>query len=230
MPWQFYILGNFPLEAKWEYYHNWLHIATELDGQTGGYLYYLEAIRINYSEIIYLPLIYLGYKLFSSKWKDKNLIVLALWIFIPIIFFSFAKTKMQGYILFISPALFILTAKFFFDLKSELIPSFQNKYLIFTSKVLLIAIIILPIRYCFERTKFGFTEQKSTDYEYSYKNISNKFIDKCVVLNVSNPIEFMFYNNCIAYSVDKISEKEVEQIRSRGYTILHYNPSLGTVE
>ena len=32
------------------------------------------------------------------------------------IFFSFAKTKMQGYILFTSPALFLMTSEFWFML------------------------------------------------------------------------------------------------------------------
>jgi 4-amino-4-deoxy-L-arabinose transferase-like glycosyltransferase len=229
LPWQLYILHNFPIEAKWEYYHNWLHVSTELDGQSGGFLYYLDKIRINYSEIIYIPLSYFIYTLHKQRYKDYKLISLAIWVLIPILFFSLVKTKMQGYILFISPALFIITAKFFFELMDELIPRFKNKILILSSRLVLVAIIVLPIRYCFERTGFGFKKADASDYDFAYKTVG-MLPAKSVVINVKNPIEFMFYNNCTAYSNTQLSAGELNKIFTKGYKLFRYDPSTKKAE
>lgn len=221
-PWQLYILYSFPLEARWEYFYNWLHMATELDGhKDDGYLYYLDKIRVNYSEIIYAPLFYLIYQLAKSRFKDRKLLALTAWIFIPILFFSFAKTKMQGYILFISPALFIITADFFFVLKDELMQKTNNKWLLVFSKLLLVAIIVLPLRYCFERTAFGLSAPEHTEYADRYKALKDKFPERSVVLNVQQPVDFMFYNNCIAYTFPKISAQDSLMITQKGYRIFY---------
>lgn len=224
LPWQIFILTNYPVESKWEYFHNWLHISTELDGQTGGILYYVDKVRINYSEIIYLPLLFLLYKLFKVRFKDYKRLALFIWIFIPIIFFSFAKTKMQGYILFISPALFIITADFFFELK-ERINTKKNKFLMVMAWLLLFGILILPIRYCYERTGFGLKKVIPETYQCNYKSLKYNIPEKAVVLNVAEPVEFMFYNNCIAYSNSALNENVMAQIKAKGYSILYYNPA-----
>jgi len=221
VPWQIYILINFPLEAKWEYFHQWLHLSTRLDEQPDdGWYHYLTNIRIKYSEIIYIPLIYLIYNLIKSKFRDYNLLLLFIWIFVPILFFSFAKTKMTGYILFISPALFITTAYFFFELKDKLLPGLTNKGLKLLSWILLVLIIALPIRYCYERTSFGLEKPRTETYCENYKTFQNKLPNKTLVLNVSHPIEFMFYNNCTAYTTDKIEKSDYNRIVSLGYKVL----------
>lgn len=229
LPWQIFILNNYPNEARWEYLHNWLHISTELDGQSGNAFYYLDKIRINYSEIIYLPIIYLVLKLIKIRFQDYRYVALFIWIFIPIIFFSIAKTKMQGYILFVSPALFLITADLFYELKDKIIKELKNKTVIIVTWLLLAAIIILPIRYCFERTGFGFKTITAPDYHISYKSLQNKIPNKTIVLNVAEPIEFMFYNTCIAYIHSIISEHEMKQIKAKGYSILYYDPKSNTV-
>lgn len=220
LPWQIYILKNFPLESKWEYFHQWLHLSTQLEGQPDdGWFHYLTNIRIKYSEVIYIPLVFLIYKLIKSKFKNFTMLALFIWIFIPILFFSFAKTKMTGYILFVSPALFIVTACFFFELKDNLIYTFSNKAFRFLSWILLISMIALPIRYCYERTSFGLEKPRSESYCENYKKFRETLTNKSLVLNVSYPIEFMFYNGGIAYSTDKIENSDYNRIISLGYKV-----------
>jgi 4-amino-4-deoxy-L-arabinose transferase len=230
LPWQIFILNNYPLEARWEYYHHWLHVSNELDGQNGGYFYYLDKIRINYSEIVYLPVIYCGYIFYKQKSKNYNLFALLFWIIIPIIFFSFVKTKMQGYILFICPALFIITSWFFFEIKDKFINKNISKIAITFVWILLFSIIILPVRYCFERTGFGFKKVEANKYNYEYKSLKHMLPKKSIVLNVKEPIEFMFYNDCVAYSKNKLEESELAKINSEGYLLFYYNEISGTVQ
>lgn len=229
LPWQIYILTYFPNEAKWEYLHNWLHLSQELDGQTGGYFYFLDKIRINYSEIIYIPLIYMIYTLYKNKFKENQLMAFFVWIFVPILFFSIAKTKMQGYILFICPALFLITAHFFFELKDRWLKMIHNKSLKIFSILLLIAIIILPLRYCLERTAFGFKAPKKEDYVDLYKSITPTLPAKALVLNVKEPIEFMFYTGSIAYSTDNIDNRLKDSISHLGYEIFVLDSNKGTI-
>lgn len=111
LPWQIYIFKTFPMEASWEASFNFKHITEALDERTGPFYYFINQIRINYGELIYLPLIWFSWKTFKN-FKDKNRLAILIWFFVPFLFFSFVKTKMQGYILFASPALFIMTAEF----------------------------------------------------------------------------------------------------------------------
>jgi len=115
LPWQIYIFSAFPLEANWEASFNFKHITEVLDEQTGPFYYFIGKIRINYGELIYMPLIWFLWKSLNNL-KDKKRLAISIWVLVPLLFFSITKTKMQAYILFISPALFLMTAEFFFML------------------------------------------------------------------------------------------------------------------
>lgn len=220
LPWQIYILYTYPQEAKWEYYHHWLHITSELDQQSGGYFYFIDKIRINYSEIIYLPLTYLLHVLFKSRFRDYKYLALAIWVFLPLLFFSLAKTKMQGYILFIAPALFLITADFYTEVRRFLKEGKASKSLTVPVYLLLSAVIILPVRYCIERTVLAERDAGSARLaaQYSKEDVP----EKAVVLGIENPIEFMFYNDCIAYSDTVITHADWENIKRTGYPVYIY--------
>lgn len=228
-PWQIYILYTYPLESRWEYFHHWLHVIEELEGRTdNGYLYFIDKIRMNYSEIVYLPLLYFGYKLSKPTFKNYNLIALFIWIFLPIIFFSFVKTKMQGYILFVCPALFILTAAFFFELKENTSKLKDRKGLAVLSWLVLLAILVLPIRYCYERTAFGLNAPACVNYIAYYKAIQ-AMPEKSIVLNVQHPVDFMFYNNCTAYTIAHITEQEKDSLIKTGFSLYVYNTETNSI-
>jgi len=218
LPWQFYILKNYPLEANWEYHYNALHFTEVLDQQGGSAFYYVNKIRINYSEIVYAPLLCLIIQVATEKFSDAKKNALLFWILAPIVFFSMISTKMQGYIAFICPALFIVTANFFFEVKDKWLAS-SKKLVRGISILFLILIIALPIRYCFERTSFGFGKQKCDAYASIYKSFENQLSENCVVLNVKEPIDFMFYTNCVAYSNPNIMESDTKKIKALGYKI-----------
>ncbi|MEZ4915998.1 MAG: glycosyltransferase family 39 protein [Chitinophagales bacterium] len=216
MPWQIYIHNAFPLEAKWESAYNMKHILEVLDEQGGSLFFFLEKITINYGALIYLPLAFLIYKFFKNK-ENYHLLALIIWIFVPIIFFSLVKTKMQGYILFTAPALFIATAYFWEELNNWQIKG-KLKYL---QKILLIALLVLPIIYCIERTKIFQNKDRTPAWVQELKKIENEN-ENLVLINCPNPIETMFYANCIAYSHIPTKE-EIDKLEKEGYTVLRYN-------
>jgi 4-amino-4-deoxy-L-arabinose transferase-like glycosyltransferase len=223
LPWQLFISKSYPVEAAWEYHYNWLHFTTALEEQGDSFFYYFEQIRINYSEIIYIPLIYFIYLAFKARFRNHLYNALLTWILLPLIFFTFAQTKMQGYILFICPALFFITALFFFEVTRALLSAKQTSLKILYG-ILLTSMIVLPLRYCFERTQFGFGTPVYESYHMDYKSLRSMIPERTLVLNVDHPVEFMFYNSCIAYSRSQLSAGELAQIRAKGYTVLSYDP------
>lgn len=226
LPWQLYILSAFPKEASWEYFHHWLHITSALEGHADpGSFYYLNMIRINYSEIIYLPLAYLIYKVFTDSAKRYLYLALLVWIVFPILFFSLAKTKMQGYILFVAPALFIITAELFQTVETAITSSAGvTKRVMY--RLYLISCIVLPMRYCYERSAFGIASPKQDAERKSYALFAKLFPDKTVLLNCKWPIECMFYTNYLAYTNAEITATEKRYIKSLGYTIVYLKNDL----
>jgi hypothetical protein len=82
------------------------------------------------------------------------------------------------------------------------------------------ALIILPVRYCFERVKPFEKKEFQPAWVRDLKNMKNKIpqSDKTVLFNLEHPVEAMFYNRFTAYS--HIPERKVlEELVGRGYDV-----------
>ena len=214
LPWQIYIFNTFPLEAGYESSFNLKHFTEVIEGRSGSAFYFVDKIRINYGELIYLPLIWIIWKI-GRNVKDYKRLLLFVWFIVPLIIFSVAKTKMQGYLLFTAPALFIMTADFFFMLVEN---REKIKYKPFINFALVL-LILLPIRYGIERMKpFAITE-RNPKWVVDLKKLNAAKIENGVLLNYENPIEAMFYTDLTAYSFLP-SQKEITSLIKQGYTVL----------
>ncbi len=214
LPWQLYIFSAFPLEANWEAGFNFKHITEVLEERTGPFYYFLDKIRINYGELIYLPLIWFLWKTLKNL-KNKKQIAVLIWVLIPLLFFSIAKTKMQAYLLFISPALFLMTSDFFFML-NEYKKTHKLKWLYYLILILLIA---LPIRYMIERVKPFEQNNRNPNWAIELRKLNDKKIANGVLFNYDKPIEAMFYTNLISYPHIPDSIQIIDLIAD-GYTVL----------
>lgn len=194
LPWQLYIFKTFPTEANWEASFNLKHITQVLEGRSGGFYYFIDKIRINYGELIYLPFLWFLWKTFKNI-RDKKRLAILIWVLVPLLFFSIAKTKMQAYILFISPALFLITAEFFFTL-NEYKRDYKLKFLL---NFLLFLLIALPIRYMIERVKPFENSNRNPDWVTNLRKLNDRKIPNGVLFNYDKPIEAMFYTNFTAY-------------------------------
>lgn len=212
LPWQIYIYHAFRFEATEEGRLNLQHITRVLDEQTGPFYYYLDKIRINYGDLIYIPLLWFLWITIKNVRNLKNLAI-AIWIVVPILFFSFVKTKMQAYIVFVAPALFIITGAFFYEVKST------KKMPVWTVKLLLFLLIALPVRYAIERMKPFNKIDRNPAWVAELKGFANQTNNKEVLFNYPAPIEAMFYTNLTAYSYLP-SKATIENLLSNGYTII----------
>lgn len=214
LPWQIYIYHSFPLEANWEASYNLKHITEVLSDQSGPFYYFLNKIRINYGELIYLPLLWFLWKTLTIR-TDKKLLAISTWFLIPFLFFSFAETKMQAYILFVSPALFIMTADFWL-----MMYAYRNQHKwkwIFN--LILFLLIALPVRYSIERIKPFEKSDRNPKWVTDLKNLNNRKIENGVLFNYDKPIEAMFYTNMVVY-IHLPDKKTIDELQQKGYKIL----------
>ena len=215
LPWQFYIHAYFPIEANWEASFNRRHLTEVIEEQSRPLFYHFTTMRIAFGEIVYLPLIWFLLKSIKKRWNWKYW-SLVCWILIPYLFFTVAATKMLAYPLFTSPAIFIITALYIVFLKRNL-PRFRYKWIPITGIILLIG---LPIRFSLERVKPLQTIDRSPKWRNDLVELSAQLKDpeKCVVFNVQQSIELMFYSDAVAYDFIP-SNEQIESLMKKGYNV-----------
>lgn len=215
LPWQIYIHYTFPDESNWESSFNIKHITEALEGHGGSFFYHFNKMRMIFGEIIYIPIIWFCYKTIKRR-NDLKKWSLAIWILIPYMFFSLAKTKMQCYTLFTAPAIFIITALFWHYLYTYR-NQFKYKWL---SYIVLFLLIVLPLRYSFERIKpllrYNTRNPQWTEDIKQLNKIDNS--TKKIIFNTESPIEIMFYTDFIAYKNIPDSET-LNDLLLKGYKI-----------
>ncbi|MCH8555000.1 MAG: glycosyltransferase family 39 protein [Schleiferiaceae bacterium] len=214
LPWQIYIFSTFPLEAQWESQYNFKHLYEAVENHAGPFYYHLDRIRINYGELIYLPLVWFFWQAIKTP-KNKKQWALLVWIAVPLLFFSLAKTKMQGYLLFVAPAFFIITAAFFSFLQ-QYKAHHKPKWLF---NGVLVLLIVLPIRYSLERVKPFDQKNRYPSWAKAFRELNDKNIKHGVLLNCDKPIEAMFYSNVIAYP-HLPGKEEIVHLLQANYTII----------
>ncbi len=214
LPWQVYIFMEFPLEAAWESEFNYRHLHEVIEGRGGPFYFFLDTMRINYGELLYLPLLWFLWQWFRKP-LDHKFLALGAWIFVPLLFFSAVATKMQAYILFTAPALFILTARFFF-----VVYDFgKNHRYRLAFMVLLVLFIAIPIRYSFERVKPFSSAERNPEWVKELRVLEVADPSKTVLFNYSHPIEAMFYTELTVYP-DIPDIDMLRQLLENGYSVL----------
>lgn len=213
-PWQWYILTYYPNEANWEYAYNTRHLYESLEAHKHPIYFHFSMMRIIFGELVYLPILWLIYSAIKEIRKAAyTKLTLLAWILIPYMFFTLVATKLQGYILFCAPAIFIGISLFYYHLKN------QKTSLKWLQKIVLLLLIILPIRYSIERIKPFDNMERTADWITEIKAFETKQKGiKTVILNSKYPIETMFHTDIIAYEWMP-SLSNIHRLDSLGYSI-----------
>ncbi len=225
LPWQLYIFKEFPVEAAYESNFNLRHFTEVIEERSGSIFYFINKIRINYGELVYLPLLWFIWTILKSL-NDYKKLALCVWFFIPLIIFSIAKTKMQGYLLFTAPALFVITSAFFFKLLDY--RTLNKPRWLFS--LILFLIIVLPIRYGIERMKPFQDRNRNPKWVLELKELNEENIKNGILFNYENPIEAMFYTDLIVYSSLPSKDKIAELINEGYQIIINDNGNLNGLE
>lgn len=212
LPWHYYTFTAFPREAFWESDYNFRHLFEYLEHHQHGFGYFIEVIRICFHDAIYLPLIWFFFIVFkNSAYKPW---ILSSWFFIPLVFFSMAKTKMHGYIVFTGGAYFLIASLFVIHIyeRTSIYP--YMKYMI------VLIMIALPFRYSIERVK-PLDINTRPSWVAELKNIEqmNRRNKTTVLFNFDEPIRAMFYTDMVVY--DRYPTQQlVDSLADKGYDII----------
>lgn len=213
VPWQIFTNIQYPLEASLASADNWKHVTETLVNPDAPFYYHFQKMGLIYGELVYLPLVWFGYRIFKGSGINLKEISLAVWILIPYVFFSLVKTKMQAYTLFCAPAIFIIIGAF--------VTNFESKKINYpiVKKIIIALLFLLPIRYSIERIKPFDIMERNPNWAIELRQLNQTFgTEKTVIFNESRPHETMFYTNAIAHP--RIPEIEwLEKIHNQGYTI-----------
>ncbi|MBL4754093.1 MAG: glycosyltransferase family 39 protein [Flavobacteriales bacterium] len=217
-PWQLYIHQNWPLEVAYESQYNLRHLTESLGKHEYSTMYHFHNLRIIYGELVYIPCLWLIYKTFARRRINLNYLALLIWFLVPFLFFTFAATKMQAYTLMAAPAIFLIVALFWVYLSRM---RFRFKYQLIP-KLLLIALIVLPGRYGWERLKPLEAKDRSPIWLEELYALEIDAMKPTVLFNCDRPMEAMFHLDCTAYSENPDAHFKNE-LERKGYEVVTLN-------
>jgi 4-amino-4-deoxy-L-arabinose transferase-like glycosyltransferase len=214
LPWQIYIHLYFPAEAAWEAQYNFRHFTEVLEGHGGPWYFHFEKMSIAFGDLFMIVLLWFTWS--TLKQRSLNSLLLIVWLWIPLLFFTLAATKMTGYTLFTAPAAFIMTGAFC----SMLFRLQPKKYWKIASPILLTAFLFFTLRYSNERIKFFDDNERNPRWVQQLRELkSTNPHPKTVYFNMNRPVETMFYTGCLAYQGIP-DATTVERLEKSGYVIV----------
>jgi len=187
-----------------------------VEQHTGSAWYYIHYIRIIFGEAIYLPLVLSLVFLFKHKY-DWKMVLLTVWWLLPVLLFSFAETKRYTYLMIAAPAFFIILSKYVWYFYER----FKNANHKWIYVVIILALVLLPMRYSFERVKPLIKRDRCPVWSQEIKKFdnNNSITSKTVIFNVDRYIEAMFYcDNTVYRGIPEL--KKIKELNELGYSIL----------
>jgi len=209
-----YCYTNYPTEFLFVFKKFIFAFNDTVEYHNAPWWYYIHKTGILFGEFVYFALIVTITHLF--KVKNKQLLLTVVWIFIPLLIFSFAETKRFTYLLIAAPAFFLITAYIIDYIRTE------SKWNTFLGYFIVLLLIGLPIRYCFERMKF-FSEPVIQQWSKNIQELNtSEWKKKTVVFNVEHNIQAMFYHDFTFYDFVP-NEEQLKMVKDKGYDIVINN-------
>ncbi len=203
IPWQIYILHEFPMESRYVYDYNAQHITQALEGHKGGIFFHLNKLTNLYNYFL-LPFIPLGiYSILTDKRIELRLtgsfftMVLVVYFF----FSAIVRTKMMSFTFPINAIIWICIAAGLIFLYKKLSKNVSPTFL----AIALLAITIWSLRpniIAGTRLPDNLKRNAKIWNAAVYKSLSSRNeLDDRVILNCPNyeDVEVMFYQDLKAY-------------------------------
>jgi 4-amino-4-deoxy-L-arabinose transferase len=214
LPWQIYCAHHFPNEWNWEQDYNNRHFTEALEGHSGPWYFHFEKISIAFGD--YFLAVLLWFTISTIRQPNRYRLVLLTWLWVPLLFFTLAATKMTGYTLFTAPSAFIMIGSFC-SMLLDLRTNFIGKTVV---RLLLLLFAFFNLRYSNERIKFFDGNNRNPRWAQQLRQLHEDFSEeKTVFFGMNRPVETMFYTNGIAYK-NVPNETELQRIAQMGYRIV----------
>jgi 4-amino-4-deoxy-L-arabinose transferase-like glycosyltransferase len=199
LPWQLYILHVFPMEAKYEFAYNNLHLTQIVEGHSGDWDFYLKYFNLYFGNYLcYILPFGLLLLIFLKKYHNLTSLSIIIYFVFSFLFYSTAASKGNAYFMIVAPLGYI-----FIGIGVYHIINFKKSYkYTFIPLTLICALLILNLP---DLTNDH--DPKNEDLLYHndwisktentaiYKNFNKEHIPRVkYVFNVKDHLDFMFYN------------------------------------
>lgn len=214
LPWQLYIHQAFPTEASFESHYNIRHFFEPLEGHERPFYYHLNQLRVQYGDLIYLPLLWMLFQFYRKGYR--NWLPVWVWAGLVLLFFSIAQTRLPAYTLIALPAFLLLQAYFyrFLSFYKSLHPS--RSWLL---SLLQIALVVLALRYSLERLHPLRVTWVEPTWMKEIRALPVSKQDKpYVYFGLEHAVEAMFHKELIAYTYIP-DWRVLERLHQQGYVI-----------
>jgi 4-amino-4-deoxy-L-arabinose transferase-like glycosyltransferase len=214
IPWQLYCAFNFPAEWSWEQSYNTRHFTEALEGHSGPWYFHFEKMSIAFGD--YFLIVLAWFTINTIRKPNWQNLLLLTWLWVPLLFFTLAATKMTGYTLFTAPAAFMMVGEFC----GMLLELRSIKVWKIASPLLLLTFAIFTLRYSNERIKFFDGNTRNPRWVQQLHRLNEMNPEKkTVFFGVNRPVETMYYTSCLAYA--NVPDEEVLKAISRlGYRVV----------
>ncbi len=224
LPWQFYILFQYPLEAHYEYAMNTKHLFEPVENHSGSIWFHIDALKLLYGSGDLIPFILLA-GLISLGLRVQNIayrVALLAPIVIVYLFFSLVSTKIESFCLIVTPFVLLGLASLtchiidFLCLKIRL--DYIKKILIFLSLMVACFFLVnLPDIY-----SNAYRPHRMRDMELIKKIQGQLRDDPYVIFNAelsgNGHIPIMFYTPYIAYDFIP-SQEQLNAVFAKGFKV-----------
>lgn len=233
VPWQIYIMHEFPLEAAYSYELNRLHITKALDGHSGSNWYHLRIFRTNYRYYLGgFMLLGITISLFKRTRPIRSLSIVFLSMIVVVYgFFSIiVATKMPAFTFMISSLVYLYMALGIIVLLERFLNQISISGVVkrFCEVVFFVVIsfsILRPVEIIDFRTNPDKTTLQQIEHTEIFKSIDQKWIDEYIIFNCLpfEQFELMFYRGGIAYAGFP-TKQELQTLKKKGYKIAWFPP------
>ena len=235
IPWQLWVLTQYPMEATRSFKYNSDHFFTVVEGHRGPWWYYITDMSYLYGYLSQV-LIFAGVILLFLKIRMERNVKLAILCFTLIIyfFFSIAQTKITSFTFVISLPVFMGMACVV-DVIAETILSLKIPRILTKICVFLLLILLFGYNIRFAEImrnhlpngthdRYAGILMKNKKHFLKYKQI---FPPKTVIFNVKGRsyLDCMFYTGFPTYNFIPSKEQYLELKNKGGYTIVLVNIS-----
>ncbi|MEZ4909636.1 MAG: glycosyltransferase family 39 protein [Saprospiraceae bacterium] len=218
LPWMWYIYHSFPVETATMVEGMFTPLTEVVQKHSGPWYYYINSMRININELVYLPLLFLIFMVYKKR--SLNTLILFVWIMLPLLVLSYSATKREVYLLMSATPIFISIA-YFLHVSMRLSKGSRWRPWI---KFLYFLVIVAAIRYSIERIKpmqITFAKpQFRIEMETILKN-STSPSDSIILVNDPHYLEARFYYDMLGYRY--LSTAKIDSLSAMGYTVFSFN-------
>ncbi|MBS1623289.1 MAG: glycosyltransferase family 39 protein [Bacteroidetes bacterium] len=229
LPWQLYTLHTFPSEAAYELSYNSRHFTEVIEGHQGGPFYYVDLLKEHY--MLLQVLIFIGFAFcLADIVRYRFAIVLMMMSTVVYLFFSIAATKMDEYVLMVSPMLILFMAFALYRMMDWFRAWLGTDVFRFTQIIIICIVSWQLFHYAHfldfhaprpEQWYFGYRKDRITQTQWIAQNKS-QWNDNNVIINCQDYsyIDVMFYSGHTAYGF--VGPSDEQKLRDQGKHLIYF--------